>query len=244
MTRLALPLTLPLLDNRGAAAALAIGVLSISPAVLAQKAVAVATPQAVVPPEGEGGEKAAPTVQKPKEPRRFMMNGKLRTLKPGEVRPYVAPTLEADPAPEISQVKAVEVLEDEAQVLARPYYGAPMVGTLALGARIPVRGVLLGRGGRYCPERRWVALAPMGWICAKQARPTKEAPSTDAHQSSAIRRLSSWKAFFAFQASGTCGDNAPTRPPEDPAPQSTASITRTTASAARNSPWARPRLLK
>src|SRR5262249_26542952 len=115
----------------------------------------------------------------PKPPRKFLIDGKLRPLKPGEIRPYVAPTLEPEPPPEPSDIKVVEVEEDEAQVLARPWYGAPMVGNLALGARLPLRGIFQGKSSKYCPNRKWLALQPMGWICSKQPKPTSQ-PPTDA----------------------------------------------------------------
>src|SRR5690606_34502126 len=60
---------------------------------------------------------------------------------------------------------------------------------------------------------------------------------------SAIRRLSSWNAFFSFQFSGACGAKAPTCPPEDPAPIRSASSSVTFAPRRTSShPQHRPKI--
>lgn len=120
-----------------------------------------------------------PAAPASKEPRKFLINGKLRPLRPGEVRPYVAPVLLPEPPPEPTDVQTIEVQEDEAQVLARPYYGAPMVGTVALGARLPVAGEFKARSPHYCASKRWFQLRPFGWICSKQGKPTPEPPTAE-----------------------------------------------------------------
>ncbi|MCS6912560.1 MAG: L,D-transpeptidase [Myxococcales bacterium] len=116
-------------------------------------------------------------VPPPRPPRKFLIDGRLRPLKPGEVRPYVPPELEPEPEAEATEVKVVEVVEEDVQVLARPWYGAPMVGNLVLGARLPIRGTFQARSSRYCTGRKWWALLPFGWICARQARPTAGPPT-------------------------------------------------------------------
>ncbi len=139
-------------------------------------------PAAPAPVPAAGSPAAVPAVISmavpQKGPRKFLIDGHLRPLRPGEIRPYVAPTLEPEPTPDPSEIKGVQVDEDEAQVLARPFYGSPMVGTVALGARLPVRGTFLAKSARYCANRHWIALSPLGWICSKQVRSTDEPLTT------------------------------------------------------------------
>ena len=85
-------------------------------------------PGAVGPP-GTPGDPNAPV----KKLRKFWIGGKFRELKKGEVRPYTPPTLLPEPEFQPSSMRVFEVAkpeEGDPQVLARPYYGAPMIGTV------------------------------------------------------------------------------------------------------------------
>jgi len=135
---------------------------------------------AIAPPEG--GERAAPQDPVEKKPRKFWMDGKYRELKPGEVRPYKPPQMLPEPEAQPSTIKVLEALkleDGEPQVLARPYYGAPMIGTIAPGTRLPVRGEIIAKTTRYCKNKRWLALQPFGWICAEHGKPTDQPASTE-----------------------------------------------------------------
>lgn len=117
-----------------------------------------------------------------KKPRKFWIDGKYRELKKGEVRPYRPPQLPPDLEPQPSAIKVLEAqkLEDgEPQVLARPYYGSPMIGTVAPGTRLAVRGEIIAKTTRYCHSKRWLALVPFGWICAEHGKPTDLPASTE-----------------------------------------------------------------
>lgn len=107
----------------------------------------------------------------PKKPRRFLINGEYRELKKGELRPYYPPKLEADPVPQPSTIKVIEVSavrDEDPIVLARPDINAPMIGTVVPGTRIAVRGELtVTQTSRYCRSKRWVALVPTGWMCVE-----------------------------------------------------------------------------
>ena len=92
-------------------------------------------------------------------------NGKTLTL-----RPYVPPKLEPEPAPEPH--------DWDSNILARPWYGAPMVGQILRGARVPVKGQLQVKNGRGCPTRIYYALEPFGWICSKETKKTDK-PATN-----------------------------------------------------------------
>jgi lipoprotein-anchoring transpeptidase ErfK/SrfK len=112
--------------------------------------------------------------------RKFWIDGKYRELKKGEVRPYRPPQLPPDPEPQPSTIKVLEAEKQEdgePQVLARPYYGAPMIGTVAPGTRLPVRGEYISKYTHYCHSKRWLALSPFGWICAEEGKPV-DAPAT------------------------------------------------------------------
>jgi hypothetical protein len=118
-----------------------------------------------------------------KKVRKFWMpDGKYRELKPGEVRPYKAPQLGPDPESQPSEIKTLEARSlaggREPEVLARPDPGSPMIGTVAPGTRLRVRGELTTDRTDACPKRRWLALVPFGWMCAEYRKPT-DAPPTD-----------------------------------------------------------------
>ena len=118
----------------------------------------------------------------PKKPRKFWMDGKFRELKKGEIRPYTPPTLLPEPEPTPSDIKVFElgpIEEGEAQVLARPYYGAPMVGTVVPGTRIAVRGETLSKSAHFCRSKRWLAVMPFGWLCADLGKATPQPATTE-----------------------------------------------------------------
>jgi lipoprotein-anchoring transpeptidase ErfK/SrfK len=166
------------------------GLVSLSTSLYAQPAAAPApAPAAVAAPAGAGAAPgtapggAAAAAAAEKKPRKFWIDGKFRELKPGEVRPYRPPQLPPEPEPQPSTIKVLEAqkLEEggEPQVLARPYYGAQMIGTVAPGTRLQVRGELIAKSTRYCHGKRWLALAPFGWICAEHGKPVDTPATTE-----------------------------------------------------------------
>ena len=178
--------------------------LGLVPSVLAQTPVGVpppvrpaapaASPASVVSPASAvgktnpaapvvNGAAANPTAEQPiKKPRKFWIGGKFRELKKGEVRPYTPPNLLPEPAFTPSAIQVIEIAkpdEGDPQVLARPYYGAPMLGTVAPGTRIAVRGEVLTKSTRYCPSKRWLAVEPFGWLCQDAGKATTAPPTTE-----------------------------------------------------------------
>jgi lipoprotein-anchoring transpeptidase ErfK/SrfK len=140
-----------------------------------------AVPGAAAPGAAAPGQAAVDPLAA-KKPRKFWIDGKFRELKKGEIRPYTAPTLLPEPEPVASDIKVLEVAkleEGEAQVLARPYYGAPMIGTVVPGTRIAVRGETISKSSHYCHSKRWLAMQPFGWLCADFGKPTTEPPTAD-----------------------------------------------------------------
>src|SRR5262245_2223580 len=81
------------------------------------------------------------------------------------IRPYRPPRLDGEPALVASQVKVIEARpqgeEPDVAVLARPWYGSPMVGAAARGARLPVRGEMTAAGARGRPAPPWSAPHPL-----------------------------------------------------------------------------------
>ncbi len=124
---------------------------------------------------------AAASVAVDKKPRKFWIDGRYRELKKGEVRPYRPPQMlpDSEPQPSIIKVFEAQKLEDgEPQILARPYYGSPMLGTVSPGTRMAVRGEVMAKTTRYCHSKRWLALVPFGWICAEHGKPVLDPPTT------------------------------------------------------------------
>jgi hypothetical protein len=93
-----------------------------------------------------------------------------------DLRPYVPPALEPEPQASPSSVKVVEVMpasgDWDANVFARPVYTAPLVGNVARGARVRVRGELELTYAPYCNTGIYYALEPFGWLCADDAEPS------------------------------------------------------------------------
>lgn len=98
------------------------------------------------------------------------------------VRPYAPPELEPNPAPEASDVYSVEIAPEngqwDANVYARPVYTAPLVGNVARGARVRVRGQLGATESVFCSTGIYYALEPFGWICSADTKPTHEPLTT------------------------------------------------------------------
>jgi hypothetical protein len=98
------------------------------------------------------------------------------------LRPYVPPALEPEPVPNPPSVAIVEVDPTDgawdANVYARPVYSAPLVGNVARGARVRVRGELRLESTPYCDSSMYYALDPFGWICSADTRPTSLPPTT------------------------------------------------------------------
>lgn len=136
-------------------------------AVAAVQPGAAAAPGAAAGAPGDAG-------KADKKPRKFWIDGKFRELKKGEIRPYYPPKMLPDVEPTPSTVKTFEIIkleEGDPQVLARPYYGAPMIGTVQIGAKLPVRGETLAKfSTRFCKGKRWLAIAPVGWMCADHGK--------------------------------------------------------------------------
>jgi hypothetical protein len=99
------------------------------------------------------------------------------------LRPYVPPALSPEPAFTPSSVSTVEVMpvngDWDANVFARPIYTAPLVGNVARGARVRVRGELKLPYAPYCDTDTYYALEPFGWLCSADAQPTSAAPTTE-----------------------------------------------------------------
>lgn len=98
-------------------------------------------------------------------------------------RPYQPPVLEPEPAFLPSTARVVEILPEngawDANVFARPVYTAPLVGNVARGARIRVRGELKPKDGAYCSTGIYYAIEPFGWLCSGDAKPTTLAATTE-----------------------------------------------------------------
>lgn len=99
------------------------------------------------------------------------------------LRPYAPPTLAPEPAFVPSAVQSVEILpangDWDANVFARPHFASPLVGQIARGARVPVRGELSLTSAPYCPSKLYYALVPFGWVCASDTKPTAEPLTTE-----------------------------------------------------------------
>ena len=99
------------------------------------------------------------------------------------LRPYVPPVLEPEPTYVPSTVQVVEVQpangDWDANVFARPHFTAPLVGQVARGARLRVRGELPLPNAPYCPSRVYYALEPFGWLCSSDTQPTTEPVTTE-----------------------------------------------------------------
>jgi hypothetical protein len=92
------------------------------------------------------------------------------------IRPYVPPALGPEPAYEPAEVQHIEIVPMgdawDANVFARPHFSAPLVGNIARGTRVAVRGEVEPRDGSYCATGRYYAVEPFGWVCTADTQPT------------------------------------------------------------------------
>ncbi len=100
------------------------------------------------------------------------------------LRAYVPPVLPPEPAFAATALRTVEVLpasgDLDAIVFARPHYMSPLVGSVARGTRLVVRGELAPPDGAYCGTGVYYAIEPYGWICSADAEPSGQPPTTEA----------------------------------------------------------------
>jgi hypothetical protein len=98
------------------------------------------------------------------------------------IRPYVAPVLEADPAFGPPETPAVEIdppdQDWDMPVLARPRDTSPLLGSIARGTRVKVRGELTVPSSHYCGGGIFYAIEPFGWVCAQFTSPTNQPLTT------------------------------------------------------------------
>jgi hypothetical protein len=100
------------------------------------------------------------------------------------IRPYVPPKLDPEPELTPTAVKVVQIAPQNSEewdvtVLARPSFVAPLIGHVARGARIGVRGEVPTPNSRTCSTRLYYALEPFGYLCSSEARPTTEPATTE-----------------------------------------------------------------
>src|SRR5262245_1735806 len=100
-----------------------------------------------------------------------------------KLRPYVPPVLEPEPAFVAAPVAVVEIVppagEWDTAVFVRPNPLSPLIGSVARGARVRVRGQFTPPNARYCPSGVFFTLEPAGWICTTYTRPTSEPVSSE-----------------------------------------------------------------
>ena len=99
------------------------------------------------------------------------------------LRPYVPPVLGPEPAFVPPQVNTVEVLpangDWDANVFARPHHTAPLVGHVARGTRLSVRGELTLADRAYCSTGVYFAIEPFGWLCSADTQNTALPPTAE-----------------------------------------------------------------
>jgi hypothetical protein len=98
------------------------------------------------------------------------------------LRPYVPPALEPDPPYGPTDATRVEVVPPDPDwdmpVLTRPRDTAPLLGSIARGTRVRVRGELPATASRFCRGSVFYAIEPYGWICGLYTRPTDQPLTT------------------------------------------------------------------
>ena len=91
--------------------------------------------------------------------------------KPIEIKPYVPPRIEPEPALDPADTKVVMGPADQdLPIVVRPTGGMPALGFAPPGARLPVRGMYDAPSPRGCSAKRWYAIDPRGWVCAGWVR--------------------------------------------------------------------------
>jgi len=99
------------------------------------------------------------------------------------LRAYVPPLLPPEPTFTPTALHTVEVVpangDWDANVFARPSYTAPLVGNVARGTRLTVRGELMPPDRAYCATGLYYAIEPYGWVCSADTEPSGEPPTTE-----------------------------------------------------------------
>lgn len=94
-----------------------------------------------------------------------------------QIRPYVPPALAPEPELSPAPVQVVEVLpangDWDTNVYARPIYTAPLVGNVARGTRLRVRGKVDLPYAPYCNSSTYYAVEPFGYLCSSDTQATK-----------------------------------------------------------------------
>ncbi len=99
--------------------------------------------------------------------------------KPPEIKPYVPPRIEAEPALDEADTKVVTgPAEQDLPIVVRPQAGMPALGFAPPGTRLPVKGMYDAATPRGCPTKRWYAIEPRGWVCSGWVRRSNEPPMT------------------------------------------------------------------
>jgi lipoprotein-anchoring transpeptidase ErfK/SrfK len=97
-------------------------------------------------------------------------------LKPDDIKPYVPPKLAPEPPLDATTVKSIVVQIPDAVVNIRPW-SSPLVGTVAEGTRVAVKGTVKAIHGGC--SKLWYAVEPFGYMCAHDVRPSDEPPTTE-----------------------------------------------------------------
>jgi lipoprotein-anchoring transpeptidase ErfK/SrfK len=97
-------------------------------------------------------------------------------LKADDIKPYTPPKLAPEPTPEPTTVKSIVVQTPDAVVNIRPW-SSPMVGTVAEGTRVAVKGTVKANHGGC--SKLWYAVEPFGYMCSHDVRASAEAPTTE-----------------------------------------------------------------
>jgi hypothetical protein len=92
------------------------------------------------------------------------------------IKPYVAPQLEPEPDVEAAEHPALLVIDPDVQVVARPWYAAPLVGALAQDAVVPLAGVVASRSRRGCGGKAWYKIGPSAYVCSLGVTGSDEVP--------------------------------------------------------------------
>jgi hypothetical protein len=75
-----------------------------------------------------------------------------------------------------SDVRYVETRLAESVIRRRPWVPNRRLATLAKGTRLVVSGEVESRDPAGCGGKKWYAVAPFGFMCSQDVRPTKKAP--------------------------------------------------------------------
>jgi hypothetical protein len=100
--------------------------------------------------------------------------------KPAEPKPESKP----EPILTSADFSVVEIVPrnldySDTGVFAKPERRAPLVGHVARGAHIPIRGQVEVPEARGCSASLYYALEPFGYLCANDAKPSDQPPTTE-----------------------------------------------------------------